>query len=92
MAGELPRTTSGIPSYSLAKSVIKGKADEILWALQEEYGLTDLEMAEVLAEIMKGFIRPAVQDQQKRRHNRDGVIGTPRSDYATDPERHNGEL
>jgi hypothetical protein len=75
VSGELPRTTSGIPSCSPAKAHIKTKADELLWALQEEYGLTD-----VLAEIAQGFIRPAVRDQQKRSKVRAGAFGTPQQD------------
>lgn len=80
MTGELPRTTGGTPSYSLAKAHINSKADELLEALQREYGLTDLEMVDVLTEIMKGFLRPAVRDQQKRSKTRAGVIGTPQED------------
>jgi len=74
VSGELPRTTSGVPSYSLAKSLIKGKADELLWALQEEYGLTDLEMADVVSDIGHMFLRGAVSDQQERSEGRQGAI------------------
>ena len=80
VTGELPRTTSGVPSYSLAKSVIKGKADELLWALQDEYGLTDLEMVDVLSDIGHSVLRGAVSDQQEHSEARAGAIGTPGED------------
>ena len=77
MSGELPRTTSGTPSYSLARARIDSRVGELLDALQREYGLTDLEMADVLAETARGFIRSAVRGQQKRSKARAGAIGTP---------------
>ncbi len=92
MTGELPRTTSGTPSYTYAKALVSEKLNATLYALMAEYGLTDLEAADILSGITREFIGHAVRDQQKRRKNRDGVIGTPRSDYVTDPGRHNGGL
>jgi hypothetical protein len=80
MTGDLPRTTSGTPSYSLAKAHIKAKADELLWALQDEYGLTDLEMTDVLSDIGHSFLRSAVCGQEDRNENRKGALGTPQQD------------
>ncbi len=73
----LPVTASGTPSYSLAKTRIKGRVDDLLFTFQEEYGLTDLEVADVLADIMHGFLRGAVSDQQEESEAPRGAIGTP---------------
>ena len=74
----LPRTVHGQPSYSLAKTLVTKELLAPLAAAQEQYGLTDLEMADVLSEIMRGFLRDAVHGQQKRSAARKGAAGTPR--------------
>jgi hypothetical protein len=77
-AGALPRTTSGTPSYSLAKARIKERVDDLLFTFAEEYGLTDVEIADVLADILHGYLRGAVSDEQGGNAAREGAIGTPK--------------
>jgi hypothetical protein len=76
-AARLPRTTSGTPSYSLAKARIREKVDDLLFTFAEEYGLTDVEIADVLADILHGYLRGAVSDEQEQNEAREGAIGTP---------------
>lgn len=80
MTGSLPLTIMGRPSYSLAKARIKSGVDDLLWKFQDEYGLTDLEMCDVLADITHSFLRGAVCHQQERSRSRSGAAGTPRED------------
>ena len=54
--------------------------DYKLYDHEEEYGLTDLEMCDVLADIGHSFLRGAVCDQQERRKARSGATGTPQED------------
>ncbi len=74
MAGELPRTTSGTPSYQLAAALIRTHLDEMLGKLQEEYGLTDIEVAAILADAGRDWLRYALHDQQKRSPRRREAI------------------
>ena len=78
VSGELPCTVHGQPSYSLAKTLVTKELLDPLAATQERYGLTDLEMADVLSEIARGFLRDAVRGQQKRSGARKGAAGMPR--------------
>jgi len=80
VTGELPRTASGTPSYSYAKALVSEKLSATLYALMAEYGLTDLEAADILSDITREFIGYAVRDQQKRRKARAGATGTPQED------------
>ena len=84
-SGELPRTVHGQPSYSLAKTRITSELLGPLGAMQQQYGLTDLEMADVLSEITRSFIRDATLSQQRRSKARKGAAGTPRwEEYVRD--------
>lgn len=74
MSGELPRTTSGTPSYRLAVSLVRTHLDEILGKLQDEYGLTSLEMADITADAARYWVRVAVRSEQSRSEHRQGAI------------------
>ena len=80
MTGELPRTTSGTPSYSLASARIRTQLDELAGKVQAEYGLTTLEVAAILGDAARDWLRCAVQHEQKRNKNRIGALGTPLED------------
>ena len=78
MSGELPVTIAGHQSYSLAKSLVRTELDELLAKKQAEYGLTDIEVLDILAEVSRSYARWAVRDQQMHSSKRKGVSGTPR--------------
>ena len=80
MTGALPRTTSGTPSYSLASAIVRTRLDELLGETMAEYGLTQLEVADILVDAGRNWLRYALRDQQKRSKARAGAIGTPREE------------
>lgn len=77
MSGELPATASGHPSYSLAESHVRSKLDELLGQFQVEYGLSMLEIADILADCSRGYLATARRLEQRRNPKRKGALGTP---------------
>jgi hypothetical protein len=74
VTGELPRTISGTPSFQLAAAHVRTRLDEMLGHAQAEYGLTDLEMAFIIGDAGRDWLRYALRDQQKRSKARQGAI------------------
>jgi hypothetical protein len=78
MTGDLPVTTTGHPSYSLAEAHIRQKLDALLDEAQVEYGLTALEVADILSECSRYYLQTARRLEQRRNPKRKGAFGTPR--------------
>ena len=74
MTGALPRTTDGTPSYRYAAALVRTKLDEMMGEMQAEYGLTVLEVADILNDSARDRLKWAVADQHKRsRHRREAI-------------------
>lgn len=69
--GTLPLTTSGTPSYALAKAAIRMEVDEMLFQRAQQYGLTYLEVTDILTDMARSWLVHAVQEEQAA--NRPGL-------------------
>jgi hypothetical protein len=78
VSGELPRTTSGTPSYTKAKYEAAARLHDACRQIGADFGLTNLEIADALHEVLGSYLKWSRLQQQKDNKDRKGAIGTPR--------------
>jgi hypothetical protein len=80
MTGDLPRTADGTPSYSKAKYEAAARLHDTCRQIGTDFGLTNLEIADALHDVLGSYLKWSVRQQQKGSGDRKGVIGTPREE------------